>query len=104
MRHPSGDRTRGLVDLIYPTTSIQENFASWRRRFRSNSSRNSFSLGNASEIIDRISGYADNKLEHVILGDVTGVVGGLDEINASAGQLQPLVAALRELTSVGSGR
>jgi len=32
-------------------------------------------VGNASEITDRISGYVDNGLEHVILGDVTGVGG-----------------------------
>jgi phthiodiolone/phenolphthiodiolone dimycocerosates ketoreductase len=74
---------------------------SWRRRSRSNSSRNSCSVGSASEITDRISGYVDNGLEHAILGDVTGVVGGLDEINANAGQLQSLLAALRKLTPVG---
>jgi phthiodiolone/phenolphthiodiolone dimycocerosates ketoreductase len=101
MRHPSGDRTRGLVDLIYHDLDPEE--------LRELAPTITFELveewmfvGNASEITDRISGYVDNGLEHVILGDVTGVVGGLDEINANAGQLQSLVAALRRLTPVGS--
>ena len=54
-------------------------------------------VGNATEIADRVSGYADNGLEHVILGNATGTVGGLDEINTNTGQLLALLAALREL-------
>jgi phthiodiolone/phenolphthiodiolone dimycocerosates ketoreductase len=54
-------------------------------------------IGNATEIADRVSGYADNGLEHIILGNGTGAVGGLDEINASATQLPALVAALAAL-------
>jgi phthiodiolone/phenolphthiodiolone dimycocerosates ketoreductase len=54
-------------------------------------------IGNPSEIAYRLSGYADNGLEHVILGDCTGIVGGLDEINANAAQLVELVAALGKL-------
>jgi phthiodiolone/phenolphthiodiolone dimycocerosates ketoreductase len=100
MRHPSGDRTRGLVDLIYHDLDPEE--------LRELAPTIPFELveefmfvGSASEITDRISGYVDTGLEHVILGDVTGVVGGLDEINANAGQLQSLLAALRKLTPVG---
>jgi len=54
-------------------------------------------VGNATEIVDRVSGYAGNGLEHVILGSTTGVVGGLDEINTNTGQLLAVVAAPREL-------
>jgi phthiodiolone/phenolphthiodiolone dimycocerosates ketoreductase len=54
-------------------------------------------IGNAAEIADRVSGYADNGLQHVILGNGTGTVGGLDEINASATQFPAIVAALGEL-------
>jgi phthiodiolone/phenolphthiodiolone dimycocerosates ketoreductase len=54
-------------------------------------------IGDATEIADRVSGYAANGLEHVILGNGTGTVGGLDEIEANTGQLRAVVAALREL-------
>ena len=56
-----------------------------------------FFIGNAAEIADRVSAYADNGAEHVILGNATGTVGGLDEINATAAELVTLVAALSGL-------
>jgi hypothetical protein len=76
MRHPSRDRTHGLIDLIYssatpPRSPIESAVTS------TTGSGTSFSP------------------------DVTGAVGGLDEINANAGQLQSLVAALRKLAPVG---
>jgi phthiodiolone/phenolphthiodiolone dimycocerosates ketoreductase len=55
-----------------------------------------FFIGDATEIADRIGGYADNGLEHVILANATGTVGGLDEIVANAPELVALVAALRD--------
>ena len=96
LKHPSGDRCRGLVDLIYhdlqpdqlrelaPTIPFElvEEF---------------MFIGNATEIADRVSGYAENGLEHVILGNGTGTVGGLDEINAGAKQFPAVVAALAKL-------
>jgi phthiodiolone/phenolphthiodiolone dimycocerosates ketoreductase len=96
MKHPSGEQCRGLVDLIYHELDPDE--------LRELAPTIPFELveefmfiGNAAEIADRVSGYADNGLEHVILGNGTGTVGGLDEINASATQFPAIVAALREL-------
>ena len=54
-------------------------------------------IGNATEIAERVSGYAANGLEHTIVASVTGVVGGIDEITTNTGQLITLFAALREL-------
>ena len=45
-----------------------------------------------------IAGFAANGLEHVIVGNATGIVGGLDEIGASTGQLTRVVDNLRALT------
>jgi phthiodiolone/phenolphthiodiolone dimycocerosates ketoreductase len=96
MKHPSGDRCRGLVDLIYHDLDPEE--------LRELAPRIPFELveefmfiGNASEIACRVGGYADNGLEHVILGNGTGTVGGLDEINASATQFPDIVCALHGL-------
>jgi phthiodiolone/phenolphthiodiolone dimycocerosates ketoreductase len=96
LRHPAGDRCRGLVDVIYhdldpqqlrelaPTIPVElvEEFTF---------------MGNAVEIADRVSGYVDNGLEHVILANSTGAVGGLDEIRANAKESLALIAALGDL-------
>jgi phthiodiolone/phenolphthiodiolone dimycocerosates ketoreductase len=96
MQHPSGPRCRGLVDLILHDLDPEQ--------LRELAPTIPFELveeftfiGNATEIAERVSGYADNGLEHVVLGNGTGTVGGLDEINANTGQFIDLVAALREL-------
>ena len=96
MKHPSGDHCRGLVDLVFHDLDPEQ--------LRELAPPIPFELveeytfiGNATEIVDRVSGYADNGLEHVILGNATGTVGGLDEINANAAQLRAVVAALGEL-------
>jgi phthiodiolone/phenolphthiodiolone dimycocerosates ketoreductase len=98
LRHPSGDRCRGLVDLIYHDLDPEE--------LRELAPTIPFELveefmfmGNATEIADRVSGCADNGLEHVILGNATGTVGGLDEINASTTELLALAAALGDLNT-----
>jgi phthiodiolone/phenolphthiodiolone dimycocerosates ketoreductase len=96
LRHPSGDQCRGLVDLIYHDLDPEQ--------LRELAPKIPFELveelmfvGSATEIVTRISDYADNGLEHIVLGNGTGVVGGLDEINAHTGQMLTLMAALRDL-------
>jgi phthiodiolone/phenolphthiodiolone dimycocerosates ketoreductase len=96
MRHPAGDQCRGLVDLIFHDLDPED--------LREVAPTIPFELveefvfiGNATEITDRVSGYADNGLGHVILGNATGTVGGLEEIIANTAELFALVAALGEL-------
>ena len=96
MSHPSGDQCRGLVDLIFHDLDPEE--------LRKLAPTIPFELveefifmGNATEITDRVSGYGDHGLEHVILGNGTGTVGGLDEINANTREFLSLAAALGEL-------
>jgi alkanesulfonate monooxygenase SsuD/methylene tetrahydromethanopterin reductase-like flavin-dependent oxidoreductase (luciferase family) len=94
--HPAGDQCRGLVDLIYHDLASD--------LLRELAPAIPFELveefvfiGNATEITDRVSGYADNGLGHVILGNATGTVGGIEEITANTGELLALVAAIGEL-------
>jgi phthiodiolone/phenolphthiodiolone dimycocerosates ketoreductase len=96
MRHPAGDKCRGLVDLIQHDLDPEE-LRALAPTIPFELVEEFFFIGNASEIADRVSGYVDNGLEHVILGNATGTVGGLDEINATTGELVALVAALGEL-------
>ncbi len=96
MRHPSGDRCRGLVDLIYHDLD-PEQLRELAPKIPIELVEEYMFIGNAAEIADRVSGYADNGLEHVILANSTGTVGGLDEINANIKELLALTHALREL-------
>jgi phthiodiolone/phenolphthiodiolone dimycocerosates ketoreductase len=54
-------------------------------------------IGNAEELGAQFEGYARAGLEHVVLANLTGVVGGMDEIVARGAELPQLMAVLREL-------
>ena len=96
MRHPSGDQCRGLVDLIYHDLD-PEQLRELAPTIPFELVEEFMFIGNASEIADRVGGFADNGLEHVIVGNCTGIVGGVDEITANTGQLAALVATLGKL-------
>lgn len=96
LKHPSGPECRGLVDLIYHDLDPEE--------LREIAPTIPFELveefmfmGNATEITERVSGYADHGLEHVILGNGTGTVGGLAEIEANHKEFLSLATALSDL-------
>jgi phthiodiolone/phenolphthiodiolone dimycocerosates ketoreductase len=96
LEHPFGPDCRGLVDVIIhdldpsmlrdlaPTLPFElvEEF---------------YFIGNAEEVAERVGPYADNGLEHAVLTNATGIVGGLDEIAANMGQLSSLRDALGRL-------
>jgi phthiodiolone/phenolphthiodiolone dimycocerosates ketoreductase len=97
LQHPAGDKCRGLVDLIFHELDPHE--------LRELAPKIPFELveefmfiGNADEIAHRASGYAANGMEHVIVGNTTGIVGGVDEIAANATRLGNLFNALRDLS------
>ena len=54
-------------------------------------------IGNAEEIARRIEAYADNGLEHVVVGNLTGIVGGGKEFQARLPEAMALTAAIREM-------
>ena len=53
--------------------------------------------GNCEQILDRVRGYADHGLEHLVLANSTGTAGGLEEIDANRQQFSDLVAAVAKL-------
>ncbi|WP_267304539.1 LLM class flavin-dependent oxidoreductase [Mycobacterium barrassiae] len=96
LKHPAGDDCRGLVDVIQHELD-PEQLRALAPMIPFELVEEFFFIGNATEITERISGYADNGLEHAILGNVTGTVGGVDEVTANIGQLATLVAELKKL-------
>ena len=54
-------------------------------------------MGNVEEVIDRLAPYATAGAEHVVLGNMTGLVGGRDELMARIPDYPRLTDGLREL-------
>jgi phthiodiolone/phenolphthiodiolone dimycocerosates ketoreductase len=77
--HPFGDDSNGFVDIIIHDLDPEE--------LRALAPEMPFELveevifmGSPSDVAGRLQGYADNGLEHVVLCNLTGVVGGMVEI------------------------
>ena len=54
-------------------------------------------MGGVDEITERVAGYAAEGLEHLVLGNLTGIVGGMEEIQARIPDFLTLAGRLREL-------
>ena len=54
-------------------------------------------VGNSNELGQQFEGYAKAGLEHLVVGNLTGVVGGMDEILARGMELPQLMSVLKEL-------
>jgi phthiodiolone/phenolphthiodiolone dimycocerosates ketoreductase len=51
-------------------------------------------LGNAEDVAGRLGGYAQHGMNHVVLCNLTGVVGGITEIESNMPQFFQLRAML----------
>ena len=81
-KHPFGDDCKGFIDLIVHDIDPNE--------LRALAPEMPFELvedvifmGSAADIAERISGYTQNGMDHVVLCNLTGVVGGIEEIEAN---------------------
>lgn len=91
--HPFGDDSNGFVDIIVHDLDADE--------LRSLAPEMPFELveevifmGSATDIAGRLQGYADNGLEHAVLANLTGVVGGMEEIETNMAGMFELNALL----------
>ena len=96
LRHPGGDECRGLVDLI-PHELDPEYLRELAPTIPFELVSESIFSGNYEQILDRVRGYADHGLEHLVLANSTGTAGGLEEIEANRQQFSDLVAAVAKL-------
>jgi phthiodiolone/phenolphthiodiolone dimycocerosates ketoreductase len=94
--HPAGAECRGLVDLVFHDLDPDQ-LRELAPTIPFELAEEFMFMGNAQEITERIAGYVDNGLEHVVLGNGTGTVGGLEEIEASHKEFLALAAALGDL-------
>jgi phthiodiolone/phenolphthiodiolone dimycocerosates ketoreductase len=54
-------------------------------------------MGGVDEITERVAGYAAEGLEHIVLGNLTGIVGGMEEVQARIPDFITLAGRLRAL-------
>ena len=86
--HPFGADCKGFIDLVIHDLDPEE--------LRELAPRMPFELveevvfmGSPEELTERVADYATNGLEHIVVGNLTGVVGGMEEI---AGNMERFVA------------
>jgi phthiodiolone/phenolphthiodiolone dimycocerosates ketoreductase len=96
LTHPLGNDSQGFIDVVIHDLDADD--------LRDIATTIPFEMvtqvlfvGNTDELTGQFEAYARQGLEHVVLVNATGVVGGMDEIMARAMELPKLVGALRAL-------
>ncbi len=92
-RHPYGDDCKGFIDLIVHDLDPDE-LRALAPELPFELVEDVIFLGNADDVGERLSGYASNGMNHVVLANLTGVVGGMEEIEANMPQFFQLRAML----------
>lgn len=97
VQHPLGDGHRGVVDVI-----VHDLDAAMLRRLAPTIPfevvEEFVFMGSVDEIAERLGGYAERGCQHVVLANLTGLVGGAAELQARMPDLLGLRQALAELT------
>jgi phthiodiolone/phenolphthiodiolone dimycocerosates ketoreductase len=96
LQHPFGAESRGLIDLVFHNLDPQQ-LRDLAPRLPIELVEDFYFIGNAEEIVERIGPYIDNGLQHIVLANGTGIVGGMDEITANRDEFLSLLNALRRL-------
>ncbi len=96
LEHPLGNDSQGFIDVVIHGLDADE--------LRDIAPTIPFEMvcevlfiGNSEELAGQFEGYARNGLEHVVLANLTGVIGGMDEIMARGLELPTLVKTLQDL-------
>ena len=92
-KHPFGDDCKGFIDLIVHDLDPEE-LRALAPEMPFELVEDVIFLGNADDVAGRLSGYAENGMDHVVLCNLTGVVGGMEEIEGNMAQFFQLRAML----------
>ncbi len=96
LKHPLGNDSKGFIDVIIHDLN-PDDLRDLAPTIPFEMVQQVLFIGNAEELAGQFEAYARNGLEHVVLANVTGVVGGMDEIMARAMDLPMLKAVLSDL-------
>ena len=95
-KHPFGDDCKGFIDLIVHDLDPEE-LRALAPEMPFELVEDVIFLGNADDVGERLSGYAQNGMNHVVLANLTGVVGGMEEIEANMAQFFQLRGMLEAM-------
>jgi len=96
LTHPLGNDSKGFIDVIIHDLE-PDDLRDIAPTIPFEMVQQVLFIGNAEELAGQFEAYARNGLEHVVLANLTGVIGGMDEIVARAMELPTLKAVLSEL-------
>jgi phthiodiolone/phenolphthiodiolone dimycocerosates ketoreductase len=96
LTHPLGNDSKGFIDVIIHGLDPGE-LRDLAPTIPFEMVQQVLFIGNAEELGRQFEAYARNGLEHVVIANITGVVGGMDEIVSRAMDLPILKNTLSEL-------
>ncbi|MEM9134146.1 MAG: LLM class flavin-dependent oxidoreductase [Actinomycetota bacterium] len=96
LQHPLGNDSKGFIDVIIHDLSADD-LRDLAPTIPFEMVQQVLFVGNAEELATQFEAYAKAGLEYMVMANITGVVGGMDEIMARGADLPHLMATLREL-------
>ena len=96
LTHPLGNDSKGFIDVIIHELDPDE-LRDLAPTIPFEMVQQVLFIGNAEELGTQFEAYARNGLEYMVMANITGVVGGMDEIMARAMDLPQLLGVLGEL-------
>lgn len=103
--HPAGDSPRGYIDMI-PHAHDPVMLREIAPRIPFELLEEYVFMGNAGEVARRLRGFADAGCEHLMIFNMTGIVGGMQEAITRAsdlGTLGQLIQSMGQPATVGVG-
>ncbi|MBW2269916.1 MAG: LLM class flavin-dependent oxidoreductase [Deltaproteobacteria bacterium] len=96
LEHPDGPTSRGMTDII-PHSLEADALRELAPQIPSELLEEGQFSGNVEELFERFAAFAREGLEHLVIANVTGTVGGQEEAQARAPDFVELVKRLAEL-------
>ncbi len=96
LTHPLGNDSKGFIDVIIHELD-PDDLRDIAPTIPFEMVQQVLFIGNADELGCQFEGYVRNGLEHLVMANLTGMIGGMDEIMARAAELPMLKTVLTEL-------
>ena len=96
LTHPLGNDSQGFIDVIIHDLDPDE-LRDLAPTIPFEMVQQVLFVGNADELATQFEAYAKAGLEYIVMANLTGVVGGMDEIMARGADLPQLMATFRDL-------
>jgi phthiodiolone/phenolphthiodiolone dimycocerosates ketoreductase len=94
--HPSGVDSRGLIDTVIHTLDADE-LRELAPKIPFELLEEGYYIGNADEVFPQLEAFARAGMEHIVLANFMGLVGGLPEIEKFRSELFRLTKMLAEI-------